>query len=423
MKIWKVRDDRMDSRKVILLQQNEVDWDSIERYMKHQPEMEAKVRQGMFEFTESNGSIWRVPAPDPAAALSVPVTINGVQDVQLPEEIIHLLRTYIHGGVASGILNPTPNEFGQLLGRNGRPAFERLVEWYERMRVAASWLGDKRAANGVRLINICLNQLQEIILDQDFALVFALLHITFILPFRNREAGIIIVRFIGQLLHVLLGPLHPLSRIWARLSRLSTSELLYALTTAMRMSLESLTKYIETPVRLSTSMVEQLMMLPGDKLPTLSDSSMRAPQPRSRPTFFNIQFTIVVNVCSWYLQARNAAAIMKLLDRMAARMAADADEDPRSYGPMKFMYGANMSSMYRMQGQIEKERELIQETYEFYLKHYGPQNSWTITCMHRMVNWCNNFGNPEEAELWSRRIDEACSGWLQQTPELPSGVE
>ncbi len=268
MKIWKVRDERPDDTKqAILLRQTEVDWETVERLMRRQPELQARILQGTFEFRESNGVICRVPSPDPATALSVPGNINGIANVQLPEEIVFLIRTYMHGAVDSGILVTTPNEFGQLLGRHGRPAYERLVEWYERMRVAANWLGDERAANGVRLINICLNQLQEIILEQDFALVFALLHITFILPFRNREAGIIIVRFIAQLLYVLLGSQHPLSRVWARLSRLSTSELLYALTTAMRLSMRELTEYMGNPMTVSTNMVEQLMMLPGDRLP------------------------------------------------------------------------------------------------------------------------------------------------------------
>ncbi|KAH8882937.1 hypothetical protein GQ53DRAFT_664917, partial [Thozetella sp. PMI_491] len=243
VRMWKVSDDQTGhSRAVLVFREHDpVDWEEVGRYLRLHPELQSRISQGVFEFTQEHGVVCRLPPADLALSMSVPDNLNGSPDVQLPEEIVHLIRTYIHGGVDAGILDPKPNSFGQLVGRNGQPAYERLVEWYERMRVAANWLGDDRAANGVRLINLCLNQLQGIILDQDFALVFALLHITFILPFRNREAGIIIVRFIAQLLHVMLGAHHPLTRIWTRLSRLSTSELLYALTTAMRMSLENLT--------------------------------------------------------------------------------------------------------------------------------------------------------------------------------------
>lgn len=203
-----------------------ITWAKIEQYLKRDPVLVRKLEEndGVLEMVvgQSSGIICRTPSPDPAASFSVPPPPTASMELELPDEIARLTRNYFDGAMDQGIWTRVGE--ASYTTRHGFAGAERVRAWGRSMRTARHLVASGDHQEGFQQLGSLLDQVRWLIRDEDPLLLFHLLGNTLGITASGKDLGALICQHLKDLTEIILGPEHPLSRIFDRLNSLAETD-------------------------------------------------------------------------------------------------------------------------------------------------------------------------------------------------------
>ncbi len=195
-----------------------VDWAKIEQYLKREPVLMRKLEATDGELHmvvgRSSGIICRTPSPDPACELSVPPA-PVAEGYRMGEEIGRLLRDYYLGAMDGVWVRVAPKSWTSPRGAQGLKLLQRWISGVTRSQQLIEARG---RPEDFRLLSDAMDLTPQLLRDQDPVLVSMLVANTLCIgPKTGCDIAGLISRNVRDLLHLIHGPAHPLTRVFDRI--------------------------------------------------------------------------------------------------------------------------------------------------------------------------------------------------------------
>ncbi|KAK3312268.1 hypothetical protein B0H66DRAFT_485643 [Apodospora peruviana] len=394
-----------------------VDWKDIERYLNRTPGLQAKIAEDGHMELGSNafGIVCRTPAPNPAEMLSVPPNINASRYVSLHEEIMVLLRDYMRAAFDQELWvhSPTDNCFH---GPNGQPAAYRISHWYEMLDVASRWEADE--ADTVRLINIQMDSIRDIIRDEEPSLISCLILFHYNLSLQKNGLRQYVSPFIANMCDAVLGSAHPLTRLWARIIQLPTEEfsLTVERTAQFRYDYFGSQQQLDSPGvgstgQRSSSSVFALCQYAASLAPNSPAEVDRISRLMFRdlnlttPLRFQLDSQIMIKLASLNLYSGNYDTAEEVLERLRGWIVCAEPFAPPYLTALVSSYYREMALLRLKMGRREEASVLFRKGYDYCLNTFGPTAFMTMRLAIAML--CHNISvSPEEVAEWNMVVEQ-----------------
>ncbi|KAM7218481.1 hypothetical protein V8F06_006085 [Rhypophila decipiens] len=400
--------EAMGKRTEFIIRNRSVDWKDIERYMNRTPGLQAKVEDSQFELGSSiHGIVCRTPSPDPAQMLSVPPNLNATRYLTLQEEIMTLLRDYMTGAFTNKLWVNSPAD-NCYYGPNGAAASFRLSQWYEGLEVAGRWEADE--ADTVRLINIQLDQIRDIIRDEEPSLLSCFILFHHHLSHHRASLAQHVCPFVASMCEVVLGPHHPITRIWQRVLELPMEEFAITLERSAQFRYNFFRSNLQGGERNWTSVFSLCQyaasLSPNNpvEVERLTRSMMREFDV-STELRFQIDSQLMMKLVSMNIASGNYDTAAEMLERIRERIVYGEPFGLPYFSRLVSSYYRELAVLYLATGRQVEAAALLRKNYNYCIENFGPTAFRTMRLAISMLHY-NIAQTPEELTEWEYVVNQ-----------------
>lgn len=385
-----------------------VDWKDIERYMNRTPGLQSKVDDPTFELGRTiHGIVCRTPSPDPVEMMSIPPNLNATHYLTLQEEIMTLLRDYMTAALTNKIWVNSPSD-NCYYGPNGVAASFRLSQWYEGLEVAGRWEADE--ADTVRLINIQLDQIRDIIRDEEPSLLSCFILFHYHLSHHRASLAQHVCPFVASMCEVVLGPHHPITRLWRRVLELPMDEFQLTLERSAQFRYNFFRSSLQGGERNWTSVFSLCQYAASlsphnpPELERLTRSMMREFDV-STELRFQIDSQLMVKLASMNIASGNYDTAAEMLERIRERIVYGEPLGLPYFTRLVSAYYRELAVLYLATGRRVEAAALLRKNYSYCVENFGPTAFRTMRIAISMLHY-NIAQTPDELAEWEYVVSQ-----------------
>jgi hypothetical protein len=164
------------------------------------------------------GPSFRALSPRGTPPLGMLFPLTPPAEMRMSEEAGFHVQRYYDGSFGTGRWAAV-RQPGWMVTNRG------VVDWFNRVALARGTLSSGHTRRGFRLLQLCFNEYQEILLTEDPRLTMYTCVAIFLLR-EYPEVVSMLLKYIANMSRILLGHRHPLHEMWAQLERMGLQSIL-----------------------------------------------------------------------------------------------------------------------------------------------------------------------------------------------------